>query len=112
MPSTDQPQSAARVHRISCPNVSCYIKSMTIAENLASKRDHLLAQLRNMGSVAVAFSGGIDHTVVAQAAFLAPGEPAVGATADTPNGPRPRIAEPGELATHIGRLHVILQNNE
>ena len=38
---------------------------------LIAKRDRLLEVLRGLGRVAVAFSGGIDSTVVAQAAFLA-----------------------------------------
>ena len=38
--------------------------------DLSAKRDQLLATLRALDSVAVAFSGGIDSTVVAQAALL------------------------------------------
>ena len=38
---------------------------------LADKRDRLLAVLAACRGVAVAFSGGIDSTVVAKAAFLA-----------------------------------------
>ena len=38
---------------------------------LQAKRDRLLAILRNLGPTAVAFSGGIDSTVVAMAAQLA-----------------------------------------
>ena len=39
-----------------------------LTANLAAKRDRLLAQLHDMQSCAVAFSGGIDSTVVAKAA--------------------------------------------
>ena len=43
--------------------------SNELTPELAARRDRLLAILRSLGSVAVAFSGGIDSTVVAQAAF-------------------------------------------
>ena len=66
--------------------------------NLESKRDHLLALLRDMGRVAVAFSGGIDSTVVAKAAQLALGDQAVAVTADSPSVPRAEIAQAEELA--------------
>ena len=48
--------------------------------NLNDKRELLLAQIRGYGSCAVAFSGGIDSTVVAKAAQLALGERAVAVT--------------------------------
>src|SRR5262245_1367270 len=49
--------------------------------DLLLKRDRLLEVLRGYGRVVVAFSGGIDSTVVAQAAFLALGEQAIAVTA-------------------------------
>ena len=47
---------------------------------LAAKRDRLLELLRGYGSCAVAFSGGLDSTVLAKAAQLALGPRAVAVT--------------------------------
>ena len=43
---------------------------------LIARRDRLLETLRGYGRVAVAYSGGVDSTVVAQAAFVALGDAA------------------------------------
>ena len=43
-----------------------------LSPELAAKRDRLLATLHGYGRFAVAFSGGIDSTVVAKAAGYAP----------------------------------------
>ncbi len=79
---------------------------------LESKRDCLVELLRAMGQVAVAFSGGIDSTVVAKAAQIALGESAVAVTADSPSVPRAEIAEAKHLAEQIGIQHRIVMTGE
>src|SRR5262249_11487315 len=66
------------------------------------KHDRLLDVLRGLGGVAVAFSGGIDSTVVARAAALALGDRAVAVTADSPSVPRAEIEDAERLARAIG----------
>jgi uncharacterized protein len=80
--------------------------------DVATKRDKLLEILREMPGVAVAFSGGIDSTVVAKAALLALGDRAVAVTADSPSVPRSELAEARELAAHIGIRHVVVSTEE
>ena len=49
------------------------------------KRERLLAVLADYAHVAVAFSAGVDSTVVAQAAFLACGDQSIAFTAVSPS---------------------------
>lgn len=79
---------------------------------LASKRDRVLAVLGELPGVAVAFSGGIDSTVVAHAAFLALGAKAVAVTADSASVPRSEIATARDLAARIGIRHVVVKTDE
>jgi uncharacterized protein len=81
-------------------------------ESIESKRDRLLSVLRPMGRVVVAFSGGIDSTIVATAAFLALGEGAVAVTADSPSVPRAEIEEAIALAKQIGIRHQLVSTDE
>jgi uncharacterized protein len=80
--------------------------------DLHTKRDRLLAILGELPGVAVAFSGGIDSTVVAKAAALALGEKAVAVTADSPSVPRSELAIAREVASLIGIRHVIVNTAE
>jgi uncharacterized protein len=86
--------------------------TVDLSQELAVKRDRLLEVLHNLGSVAVAFSGGIDSTVVAQAAHLALRDRAIAVTADSPSVPRAEIATARRLAQQIGIRHEIVRTAE
>ena len=56
-----------------------------LASPLLRQRDRLLQIIAGYGRVAVAFSAGVDSTVVAKAARLACGDDAVAVTAASPS---------------------------
>ena len=83
-----------------------------LTPELAAKRDYLLALLGRLPGVAVAFSGGIDSTVVARAAELALGSRAIAVTADSPSVARAELDLARELAGLIGIRHVVVKTEE
>lgn len=72
----------------------------------------LLAELTALGSCAVAFSGGVDSAVVAQAAFLALGAKAVAVTAVSPSLASGELERASDLARRIGIRHHVIETNE
>ncbi len=88
------------------------VSHFALTPELETKRDRLLGTVRSYGRVAVGFSGGIDSTVVAQAAHLALGEGATAVTADSPSVPRSEIAEARALARQIGIAHRVVATAE
>jgi uncharacterized protein len=85
---------------------------MEIGQELLTKRDRLLAILGQLPDVAVAFSGGIDSTLVARAAFEALGVRAVAVTADSPSVARAELADARRIAEQIGIRHILVKTEE
>ena len=80
--------------------------------DLATKRDQLLENITRLGSCAVAFSAGVDSTVVAKAAQLAVGDNAVAVTAVSPSLASGELDLAKSLAAEIGIRHVVISTDE
>ena len=78
----------------------------------AAQRDRLLEILAEYGRVAVAFSAGVDSTVVAKAAQLACGERAVAVTAVSQSLAAGEKEEAERLAALVGIRHQIVETGE
>jgi uncharacterized protein len=72
----------------------------------------LLEDFKKKGSVVVAFSGGVDSSVVAALAYRALGDRSVAVTVDSPMMFPDEVQTAKEVAQHIGVKHIIVPLNE
>lgn len=85
---------------------------LEISPRTATQRDALLAYLQRLESAAVAFSGGVDSAVVAQAAFLALGDRALAVTGVSPSLASGELELAQQIAQQIGIRHQIVSTAE
>jgi uncharacterized protein len=82
------------------------------SQSLATKREQLLAILTGFGRCAVAFSGGVDSAVVAQAAHLALGDGAVAVIGTSDALAAGELEAARDLAKRIGIRHIVISTEE
>lgn len=86
--------------------------SAEVTNSVSERAQRLIRRLRSCGSVAVAFSGGVDSAVVARAAFEALGDRAVAVTAVSPSLAMSELTIARDEARQIGIRHVEFATSE
>lgn len=79
---------------------------------LQQKYESLKREIEKLGSSIVAFSGGVDSTLVLKVAHEVLGNKVVAVTADSPSLPRRELEQANKVAKQIGAKHIIIKTEE
>ena len=83
-----------------------------LSPELYAKAARILNELAGYQKVMVAFSGGVDSSLVALLAKMALRDGAIAVTADSPSLPSSELREAKELARRIGIKHIVVKTDE
>jgi uncharacterized protein len=81
-------------------------------DSLQEKYEKLREIIGNMGSVLIAFSGGVDSTFLLKVAHDVLGDRVFAVTAVSPTYPQSELREAVDLARRIGARHLAVESNE
>lgn len=79
---------------------------------LEEKMEEIQQKLKRRGSVIVAFSGGVDSSVVVALAYRALKDKALAVTVDSPLLPPGELEDARRIARKIGMKHIVIKSNE
>jgi uncharacterized protein len=80
--------------------------------DLRGKVQKVMEELEGYRKVIVAFSGGIDSSLVASLAEIVLGDEAVAVTADSPSLPSSELEDAKQIAKGIGIRHIVIRTEE
>jgi pyridinium-3,5-biscarboxylic acid mononucleotide sulfurtransferase len=83
-----------------------------MATKAKTKLNKLKDYFSDLGSAAVAFSGGVDSSVLAKAAYDSLGDKAIAVTIVSPTNDPSEIANAKRIAKEIGIKHILVKHSE
>ena len=83
-----------------------------MSQTTKSLATQLVQYIGQFPNVAIAFSGGVDSTVVCQAAILSNAHNVVAITGDSPSVPSGEVENCRTMATEMGCAHVVIPTRE
>jgi uncharacterized protein len=92
--------------------VTSELRDAALEPVLGARRDELLERIARLGRVVVAYSGGVDSTLLAAAAHEVLGAECVAATAVSPSLAERELAAAAALARRRGWNHVLVRTSE
>ena len=88
------------------------LRELEMPMELRAKTVRILNELKGYGKVIVAFSGGVDSTLMASLAKMALGRDAIAVTAQSPSLATSELKEAKRLAKEIGIKHIVIKTDE
>jgi uncharacterized protein len=88
------------------------LQTSQLTPELREKATRVLEELRAYGKVIVAFSGGVDSTLVTLLARMALGDNAIAVTANSPSLPSLELEQAKKIAGEIGIRHMVIKTDE